>query len=1019
MLLRYPLARPLCSSVAAARALSAGGRFAQLPELPSSHAPHRLLIGYLAVLRSCADAGRLRAAHSLLTVLGVLPNAAAAAQLVTSYASIGLLASARSVLDSAAYAGVSAWNSMIRAYSRAGCPGGALRCFWDMLSRGVEPDKYTFPLVLRACTAAGDAAVGASVHREASLRGLDIDVYIRTALVDMYAKLGMLQTAWELFDTMPNTDVVSWNAMISGFANCEEPRASLRLFNRMASAGVGPNSITVLSLFPALCELSDILLCRAVHGFVVRRGWLSSVNNGLIDTYCKCGGVAAARRIFEEMPASRDPVTWGSMISGYVNNGLFSEALELFDRLREDNAGLNQVSVVGALMAATEMRDLERGKEIHAYAGQEGVDSAVSVATALVTMYAKCGDFQGARDLFDSIEDKDVVAWSAVVSASAQTGHPRDGLSLFAEMQTRGLRPNRVTVISVLPACAQVQDKRLGKSVHGFVLRSGVGSDASIVTALVAIYAKYGLFRSAHALFDASLCKDVVAWNALVNGYAQRGDATNAMKTFCRMRARGLRPDSGTMVGVLPACALLNDLPRGTSAHGLIVKGGLGADLHVKNALVDMYAKCGDFAAAENSFRVATGSGDDEILWNTMIAGYAQNGRSKEAVSAFHQMRRENLKPNLVTYVCILPAVAYLAALREGLTLHCGVIKVGFESHVAVGNSLIDMYSKCGRVDLAREFFDRMGSKDVVSWNAMISGLAAHGLGEDAVDLFSRMPENSVVPDSISFLAVLSACRHGGLVGEGRRIFDSMGSDRSPGPNLEHYACMVDLLGRSCRLDEAWDLIRTMPMAPDAAVWGALLGACRMHSNAWMGEVALKNLVRLEPQNAAHYVVLSSIYAQLGRWADARSVRKTMGRAGLTKTPGCSWVEVENGIHAFRVGDRSHPQYESMSELWDDLRKSMEGMGYVPDTSAVLQNVEEEEKTSFLHGHSERLAISFALLNTKPGLTIHVVKNLRVCGDCHTVTKLISRITNRRIIVRDSSRFHRFENGACSCHDYW
>ncbi|CAA6661694.1 unnamed protein product [Spirodela intermedia] len=871
---------------------------------------------------------------------------------------------------------------MIRAYSRAGWPGCALRCFWDMLSRGVEPDKYTFPLVLRACTAAGDVAVGASVHREASRRGLDIDIYVRTALVDMYAKLGMLRTAWELFDTMPETDVVSWNAMIFGFTNCDEPRASLTLFIRMASAGLGPNSITVLSLFPAICKLSDILLCRAVHGFVVRRDWLPSVNNGLIDTYCKCGGVGAARRIFDEMPGSRDAVTWGSMISGYVSNGLFTQALELFDRLREDNAGLNQVSVVGALMAATEMRDLERGKEIHAYAGQAGIDSAVSVGTALVTMYAKCGDFQGARGLFDGIEDKDVVAWSAVISASAQTGHPRDGLSLFAEMQRRGLRPNRVTVISVLPACAQVQDKKLGKSVHGFVLRSGVGSDVSIVTALVAIYAKYGLFRWAHSLFDASPCKDVVAWNALVNGYAQRGDATNAMKTFRRMGATGLRPDAGTMVGVLPACSLLNDLPRGTSAHGLIVKSGLGSDLHVKNALVDMYAKCGDFTAAENLFRVAAGSGDD-ILWNTMIAGYAQNGRSKEAVSAFHQMRGENLKPNLVTYVCILPAVAYLALLWEGLTLHCGVIKVGFESHVVIGNSLIDMYSKCGRVDLAREFFDRMESKDVVSWNVMISGLAAHGLGEDAVELFSRMPENRVLPDSVSFLAVLSACRHGVCAG----------------PNLEHYACMVDLLGRSCLLDEAWDLIRRMPMPPDAGVWGALLGACRMHSNARMGEVALKNLVRLEPQNAAHYVVLSSIYAQLGRWTDARSVK--------------------NVIHAFRVGDRSHPQYKSMSGLWDDLRKRMEGVGYVPDTSAVLLNVVEEEKTSFLHGHSERLAISFALLNTEPGLTIHVVKNLRVCGDCHTVTKLISKITNCRIIVRDSSRFHHFENGACSCHDYW
>ena len=895
MLFRPPVARPLRTS---ARVSFARRKSSSQPEFP----PNCVAIRCSAVLRSCSDAGRLRAVHALLTVLGpLLPNATA--QLVNCYAALGHLSWARSVLESsAANAGARTWNFTIRAYREAGCPGGAIRCFWAMMGSGVEPDKYTFPSVLRACAVLADVAEGQAIHREAARRGLDMDIYTRTALVDMYAKSGMLHLARQLFDGMPEKDVVSWNALISGYARFGDPRESLRLFRTMMTSekGVFPNSITVLNLLPAICELSDTLLCGIVHGFLLRRCWLASVSNGLVDAYCKCSSIRAARRVFDEMSAGRDAISWATMISGYVNNGLFSEALDLFDGLRQGghDSRPNQASLVAALVAATETRDLDRGEEIHALARREGIDSSLPVATALVTMYAACGDIPESRRVFDGIEDKDVVAWSAAISAASENGLHAEALSLLAEMQTKGgLKPNRVTLLSALTACAQVEDARPGKSVHGFALKYGLARDATVVSALVAAYAKLGRFHCAFALFDddsSSCSDDVVAWNALINGHAQKGDACGAIETFRRMRSAGLRPDPGTMVGVLPACSLSG----GASAHALIIKSGLDSDLHAMNALVDAYAKCGNLSAAETLFLAERKAG--AVLWNTMMTGYALNGCAREAVSLFSQLRRENLKPNLVSFVVVLPAVACLAALRAGLALHCAVIKAGFESRVAVGNCLVDVYSKCGRVDLARELFDGMGSKDVVSWNAMISGLAAHGLCEDAVELFDRMP---VQPDSISFLAVLSACRHGGLVGEGRAIFESMGSCGRAAPRPEHYACMVDLLGRGGRLHEAWDLIQGMPLAPDAAVWGALLGACRMHSHAWMGEMALKNLVRLEPHNAAHHVVLSNIYARLGRWADARSARKKIKRAGLSKIPGCSWVEV------------------------NDLRDIMEGMG--------------------------------------------------------------------------------------------
>ncbi|XP_020086163.1 pentatricopeptide repeat-containing protein At3g57430, chloroplastic-like [Ananas comosus] len=788
----------------------------------------------------------------------------------------------------------------------------------------------------------------------------------------------------------------------------------------MQVAGGAPDSVSILNLLPAICEYSALLLCREVHGLVIRRCLLAVVANGLVDTYCKCGSTVVARKVFDRLAGSRDGVSWGTMIAGYVYNSRYRDALELFQESRRLNVKLNRVSVVSALSAAAETADLDMGMSIHSYAVEEGVYFDVAVKTALVTMYAKCGEMEKAELLFDGIQKRDIIAWSAMVSAFVQTGCPRKAISLFQEMQMDGIRPNRVTLVSVLPACADLPDLNLGKSIHCFALKSKPDRvlDVSLGTALVAMYAKCGSFRSARTLFDGLLHKDVVTWNALINGYAQAGEAEKALQVFHQLQSIGQHPDSCTMVGVLPACALLNAIREGACMHGMVIKYGFESDLHVKNATIDMYAKCGDLPSSETLF-LETKFYEDVISWNTMIAGYMHNGQASEAIATFHQMTSENIEPNLVSVVSVLPATGYLAALKEGLALHSYVIRLGFESHVPVGNCLIDMYSKCGKLDYACNFFNQMMYKDIVSWNVMLAGYALHGEAESAISLFSQVRDSGIEVDALTYLGALSACRHAGSVTEGKKIFESMRNNHRLEPHLEHYACMVDLLGRAGQLDDALSLIYTMPLAPDAAVWGALLGACKMHSNIRMGEIALENLSRLEPGNAAQYVVLSNIYAHVGRWTDARKLRAAMSLTGLNKTPGCSWVEIKNAYHAFIVGDQSHPQYESMRNLWNDLQAEMEKMGHVPDTTSVLQNVEEEEKEFFLDTHSERLAISFALLNTEAGTEIQIIKNLRVCGDCHTVTKLVSRITNRRIIVRDSSRFHHFENGICSCRDFW
>ncbi|CAL5365827.1 unnamed protein product [Camellia sinensis] len=848
---------------------------------------------YLTLLSSSQHLNSVLQIHGHLIVSGFKPDNTLTTHLINSYSSFQKCDLARFVFDSTPNPPVILWNSMIRAYTRSNQHKKALEMYHNILEKSLEPDKYTFTFALKACTGILDFQEAVSIHREIVDKGLECDVFIGTGLVDMYCKMGDLDLAREVFDRMPNKDVVAWNAMIAGLSQSSDPSEAFEFFHNMQlKSGIKPNSVSLLNLFPAVSELLDIRPCKSFHGYVIRRVFPQAVLNGLIDVYSKCGNVDIARLVFDRM-WGRDDVSWGTMMAGYAHNGGFCQVLELFNHMKRDNVKINKVSIVSALMAAAEMRDLEMGKDIHDFAIQQGIDSDILVATPLMTMYAKCGELEKAKKLFVGLQGRDVIAWSAAIAAFAQYGHPEEALSLFQDMLKNNLKPNRVTLASVLPVCAEVLSVRLGKSLHCYAIKSDIDSDVSTGTALVSMYAKCQFFTPAMTIFKRMPRKGVVMWNALITAYTQIGDPFRAMEMFCQLQLCGERADSGTMVGVVPACALLGDLDLGNCIHGLVKKCGFQSDCHVKNALIDMYAKCGSLSSAESLFN-ETEFTKDEVSWNAIIAGYVQNGRAKEAISAFHQMKLAALQPNLVTIVIILPAAACLASMKEGTSFHAYVIQMGFQSNTIVGNALIDMYAKCGHLDFSEKIFNDMEYKDMISWNSMLVGFAVHGQADRAIAFFSLMQESDVEVDSVSFVSVLSACRHAGLIDKGRKIFYSMTKEHNLDPDLEHYACMVDLLGRAGLFEETLDLIQTMPMEPDAGIWGALLSACRMHSNVKLGEFALDHLVKIEPQNPAHYVVLSSIYSQSGRWCDGKNLRLKMNETGLKKTPACSWVEVTN-----------------------------------------------------------------------------------------------------------------------------
>lgn len=344
---------------------------------------------------------------------------------------------------------------------------------------------------------------------------------------------------------------------------------------------------------------------------------------------------------------------------------------------------------------------------------------------------------------------------------------------------------------------------------------------------------------------------------------------------------------------------------------------------------------------------------------------------------------------------------------------------MALEDDVFVGTSIIDMYCKCGRVDMARKAFDRMKVKNYKSWTAMISGYGMHGYGKDAVEVFNKMIRSGVKPNYVTFVSVLTACSHAGLLEEGRHWFNRMHRDFNVEPGIEHYSCMIDLLGRAGHLKEAYGLIKEMKVRPDFIIWGSLLGACRIYKNVELGEISARKLFELDSSNCGYFVVLSNIYADAGRWEDVERMRIIMKRHGLLKTPGFSLVELKGKVHVFLVGDKEHPEHNMLYEYLDQLNMKLQEFGYVPNLTSVVHDVDEEEKGMILRVHSEKLAVAYGIINSVPGTTIQVIKNLRVCSDCHTVIKLISKIVNREIVVRDAKRFHHFKDGQCSCGDYW
>ncbi|KAL5778302.1 hypothetical protein ACOSP7_011228 [Xanthoceras sorbifolium] len=674
---------------------------------------------------------------------------------------------------------------------------------------------------------------------------------------------------------------------------------------------------------------------RALHAQIIKTSKFSCVylENSLVNFYAKCGHLNKAKLVFENIQ-NKDVVSWNCLINGYSQQGsqqgsiASSFVMELFQCMRAENILPNAHTYSGVFTAASNLQNAFAGQQVHAIAVKTSSFCDVFVGSSLVNVYCKAGLLEDARKVFDRMPEKNSVSWATMISGYATQRMAVEALGIFESIRKEDDSVNEFVLTSVLSGLVVPEFVDSGKQIHCLSVKNGLLEIVSVANALVTMYAKCGNLDDALRTFELSGDKNSITWSAMITGYAQSGDSHKALKLFSNMHFNEIKPSEFTLVGVLNACSDIAALEGGKQVHNYLLKSGYDSQIYILTALVDMYAKCGSTVDARKGFDHLQKA--DIVLWTSMIGGYVQNGENEEALCLYGKMQGQGIFPNELTMTGVIKACSNLAALEQGKQVHARTIKYGLSQEVSIGSSLSTMYAKCGSLKDGNFVFRRMPLRDIMSWNAMISGLAQNGYGKEALELFEEMLAEGTKPDYVTFVNILSACSHMGLVERGQAYFKMMSNDFSIVPRVEHYACMVDILSRAGKLNEAKEFIESANDDHGMCLWRILLSACRNYHNYELGAHAGEKLMELGSQESSAYVLLSGIYTAMGRLEDVERVRRLMKLRGVSKEPGCSWIELKSRVHVFVVGDQMHPQIgDTRATIWR-LSKQMKDEVYQP-----------------------------------------------------------------------------------------
>ncbi|GFQ05077.1 pentatricopeptide repeat-containing protein at3g09040 mitochondrial [Phtheirospermum japonicum] len=852
---------------------------------------------YPFVLKSCAalrDVWFGKMTHCVVLRTGFGYNLVVQTAVLDFYSKIGEMGNARKVSDEMPQPDLVAWNALISGYSVNGFDYEVLEVFHDMVVTGLKPNASTFASIFPVCS-----RVGVNVFIISSLNGLAYklgccgDDTLVPALISVYANCGDLLSSREIFDSSTGKNVAIWNAVISAYARNQDSENAAAIFKMMLTNEVKPNMVTFVSLIPSSENLGSILHVESLHSYVVKFGFEKEVSvvTALLSVYSKLGNINSAEFLFNNVRV-KNILLWNSMVSAYAGHGFSERSLDVFRLMQSDGFSPDEISIISLLSSCSESKATILGKSAHAFSIKREIGLNLNVSNALLAFYCDCCELVYSFRIFDKMALKNIISWNTMISGCVDNGELEQAMLLFNQMRRKGVNFDPVTLISIIPSFQDGENPILGSTIHSFAIKTALSSDISLANALVSMYINCGELDKARLLFNDMPNKSVVSWNAILTGYRYCNLHEETIELFNEMIGDDRKPNNVTLLNVLPACyAVL----QGKSVHAYIIRNTIPLETPLLTSLMIMYARFEILTPCMKLFRI--GDKTSISLWNTVISAHLFLKMGFMAFSFFRKLLRTKPEPDFITVLNVVSACVQIKNLNVSDSILAYVTRKGFDSDVAIGNALIDMYAKCGSIYTAKSLFDVLPRKDTISWSIMINGYGLHGDGVAALSLYSRMRLLGFKPDKVTYMSVLSACSHAGYVEQGKMVFESMLRDDIM-PGKEHYACMVDLLSRTGRLNEAYEIVkRFWPGKPCANILGSLLGGCLSHGDYRLGEEIGRFVLEMKPKDSTLYVVLHNIYASTGKWVEANNVRVVMEQNKLSKDPGISLVDANTFIH--------------------------------------------------------------------------------------------------------------------------
>eukprot|EP00250_Pteridium_aquilinum_P002196 c12389_g1_i1 orf=217-3630(+) len=918
-------------------------------------------------------------------------NAFVGTHLIRMFNMLGSVEDANDVFARLTRPNVYTWNAVIAANARHGQGDLALKLYYRMLEIHGEPDDFVFVSALEACRSAGVLEEAKVVHHHVTRTEYETELMVTTALLETYATCGSLDDVRQEFETSPKRDPITWSAAIAAYAQRGHPEEALRLYQQMIQANVKPNNIAFMGALKACASVGTLEQGKIVHGHIkkCRLDTEPLIESNLIDMYAQCRSLVDAIEVYQKS-LKREMVVWNSMISGYAMYGKLHEAVKVFEENINKVSEMNGATYIGLQQACTKQVALEQGRSFHKTSDYWDQSDKPEVGAVIMDMYAKCGGgLDEVRAVFDKLPKDKALSWSALIAAHTQQGDVQGALQLFQQMQSDGVKPDGLTFSNILHACSMMTDLTQGRLIHDQVKENGLETEPAVGKALIDMYSKFKSFADARAVLD-KLPQKEECLNAMMAGYAEHGQGEEALNFFKELKQSGAELTNVVYASILKACSSLED---GKTIHEHIKEQGFVNDPYVSSALIDMYSKCGSL---EDACKVFSASKWNVATCNAMLRGYVQHAQYGDAFSLFQNMQFEGLSPNEASVLALLKACSNAGDLGDLKRLHAYVIERDLEASSALGRAFISLYANLAGIDEAQSHYDTLPLRDAPTWNTWLAILAEKDYGSAVTGLDDMVKETKPVHGTFSNL--FDACSRKGLVDESLALLKSMNEVHGVVPNVEHYAYFASILEQAGRFNEVEGLLEGLPLPCNVESWGTFLLSYKSHLNT-------KNY--LGHECVFDYDHVSDVYANEELKRDAYKLNALPKVVAAWNNPGSVVIESEPEVALMR-GTELIAKIEKHKVLFKDGRR------------VVRRNpMSDKAKEDALCGHCEKLAISFGILNTGPGTTIRVSKNLRVCADCHSATKFMSKIEKRDIIIRDAYRIHHFKGGECSCNDFY